>query len=127
MEIINPLDQPDRDIKTPLHHLASSPDPGRALRGRLLLELAQYLEENSGPRLLAHTFLEQLHFSAFGRGAGIMEVGVDWPDYGPFENGLPVAHYRIRVKREGVPISDELRTADVEQVRQFILQTFTEG
>ena len=120
MEIIYRL---DRDIKAPLGHLSASVDRLQALRGRFLLDLVDYLEKCPGPRVRAH-----IRFGELSLFLGILtvRVAVDWYDYGPLREGLPVAHYRVWAKCPAAVLTREWRTSDVEQAGRHILQALNE-
>lgn len=127
MEIINPFDRVGRDIKAPLRSLTADPNPLTALRGRLLLEVVRRLEGCPGPRVWAHAFMGALSLCAGSRETDpVVQVDVDWQDYGPIRDGLPVAHFRVHVKRPGVVLSEETRTADADEAVNCIVQGLTE-
>ncbi len=54
----------------------------------------------------------------------IVELEADWQDYGPVRDSEPVMHYRVRAKRRGKKLSEEIRVTDAEEVRKFIHETF---
>jgi hypothetical protein len=55
----------------------------------------------------------------------VARVGVDWRDYGPIQDGLPVAHYRVRVERPDRTLSEESRTLDADEACRLIVQALT--
>lgn len=104
VEIVNPLFRDDRDIKGSLRRMTAGSDALQALRGRLLLELVRGLEEAAGPRVVAILILRELVLSVGSRVASpVVRVGVDWRDYGPLRDGLPIAHYRVRIHAQSNP------------------------
>lgn len=53
-----------------------------------------------------------------------VRICVDWPDYGPLADGLPMMHYRLKMSRcVGAPTRDE-RSQDVAEVKRFIWEAF---
>jgi hypothetical protein len=53
-----------------------------------------------------------------------VQVRVDWKDYGPVEDGLPVMHYRVHVRRPDAVVTDEVRSRSAQEAGQLILQVF---
>jgi hypothetical protein len=53
-----------------------------------------------------------------------VELMADWRDHGPVRNGLPVMHYRVRVKRPATKLSEETRTDSPDEVRRIIYRAF---
>lgn len=49
-----------------------------------------------------------------------IRVTIDWPDYGPVENGLPITHYRFRIERAGCSLSEDARANDLTRTKQII-------
>jgi hypothetical protein len=49
---------------------------------------------------------------------------MDWPDYGPMEDGFPIMHYRVDVKHSDNEVRSEIRTRELEEIRQVLLQAF---
>jgi len=127
MEIHDFTDRPNHDIKNPLRKLAASPKPVPAHKGRLLLELALHLENCPGPRVVGHLMLEDLWLQAGGRGNASVRVSVDWQDYGPLDNGLPLMHYRVWLKRPNEVLSQETRTGDVDEAARAVVKALIDS
>jgi hypothetical protein len=53
-----------------------------------------------------------------------VEIEADWLDYGPVQDGVPVMHYRIRVRGPRAKLSDEVRVKDPDEVRKIIYKAF---
>ena len=126
MEIWSPGDRRGRGVNTQLALMAESADPVEAHRGRLLLTLFQCLEsEGPLPRLVGLLLRGQLRLSGTEpSGWASVQVEVDWPDYGPAQSGVPVMHYRVRIKRSDSPLSVESRTQDAKEAGRIIGQVF---
>jgi hypothetical protein len=122
MQIINPLDSESKDIEPPLVKMAASNDRLVALKGRKLLELVRHLKaQGPTPGALGSLLLSELWLQS---SRASVQVWVDWQDYGPMCDGLPVTHFRLQLKRENAIVSQEARTASLEEAEQFILQAF---
>lgn len=114
------------DIEGPLQRLAAEFDTLSAIRWQKLLELVRALRAD-GPNPTAWGLIlgEELQLSPPNpANRASARIWVDWRDYGPVENGLPVMHYRIQVQRPGSRLSAEVRTADPDEVRQVIWEAF---
>jgi hypothetical protein len=111
-----------RDVRAELTAMASSHRRLDALRGQKLLALLQHLEaEATEQRVYARLLLKELTFSA---NAVAVKVWVDWNDYGPVQDGIPQAHYRLQIQRENLALSEDIRTETPEEVRRVISQAF---
>jgi hypothetical protein len=58
-------------------------------------------------------------------GGSSIQIEIDWNDYGPIENGLPLIHYRIRAKREGEQISREFRGRDSGEAATWLVEAIS--
>jgi hypothetical protein len=140
------------DVQVPLLRLTRSADRGTALRSGKLLELAQALSDDGSTRevhafisftkLVLHSRdnLKSFHPTVEKRtdpaayrdesrrfiaeNVSRVEIEADWPDHGRVHDGIPVMHYRIRVKRPHARRSNEIRLQDPEKVREFIYEAF---
>ena len=128
MEIVNPLDRTNRDIKTPLQRMEASDDPIESMRGRMLLELVRRLEDRPGPRTLGNLIMKELLLHAVGsQSSTTVMVGVDWPDHGAIRDGLPVSHYRVSLKHPQNALSKETRSSSAEEVARTVLMALIEN
>ncbi len=113
------------DIEVPLARLASSPDRRAAARWRMLLGLVQALRsECRCPEVYGVIVGDVLHLLLPDRQAVSVRLWADAPDHGPVRDGLPVLYYRVQVKREGTPLSTDLRTEQPEKVARLLEQAF---
>ncbi|HEY4262515.1 MAG TPA: hypothetical protein VGM98_20300 [Schlesneria sp.] len=53
-----------------------------------------------------------------------INVTIDWPDYGPLQDGLPIMHYRFRIERAECAISQDARATDLVSAKQIICDVF---
>jgi hypothetical protein len=90
--------------------LAEHEDPITAARGAMLLALIEHLE-SLGPQAIVDCYWMQPELVIVGGGLPAVDVSVDWNDYGPVIDGLPVMHYRVAVSKAGSALSDEARAA----------------
>ena len=49
-----------------------------------------------------------------------IRVTIDWPGYGPVENGLAITHCRFRIERAGCSFSEDARANDLARAKQII-------
>ncbi|MDB5344403.1 MAG: hypothetical protein JWP89_2780 [Schlesneria sp.] len=49
-----------------------------------------------------------------------IKVTIDWPDFGPLENGMPIMHYRFRIERAESTMSEDARASDLVSAKQII-------
>jgi hypothetical protein len=126
MRIDNLLDLDGDDIVAPLRALATDPDRLTSARGRMLLELVEYLHaQGPAPRACGHLSLDELVLFPSHPSAKVsVQVWADWPDYGPARDGLPVMHYRLQIRRPGSPLSRDERAATPAEAERVIWQAF---
>lgn len=129
MRIVNLLDRDSQSIEKPLILMAASADRSESFCGQKLLDLVQYLQAQ-GPSPQAHAcrvhhelWLSPIdgHDSASRVSA---TVWVDWQDYAPYIDGLPQAHYRLRIKRRNIALTEDVRAATSQEVEQAIHKAF---
>lgn len=114
------------DIEVPLQRLAVDSDTISAAQWQKLLELVRALRAD-GPNPTAYGLIlgRELHlWPPTPAIRASVRIWVDWQDYGPVENGLPVMHYRIQVKRPGSQLSADIRTTVPDEVRRIIWEVF---
>ena len=129
MRIINWRQREGHDIKPPLHVLAESEDRLRAAKAQRLLELVLCLEaQGPAPQVGGSVFSDELWLNG-RRGAPPVHVAVrmDWKDFGPVEQGLPVMHYRVRVRRAGTVLTEDARLGTSQEASKVIMQSFGIG
>jgi hypothetical protein len=126
MRIINPRDRENHDIKPPLRAIAGSGDHVKGAKAQRLLTLVDFLEaQGPTPQAGGNIFLEELWLHPFpGVASFTVAVRVDWKDYGPVEDGLPVMHYRVLVRRAGAVLTDEVRLQTPQEAGKVILRVF---
>jgi hypothetical protein len=126
MQIVNPSGCDNPDLKAPLAVMAESADRLEAAKGEKLLALVRHLEaQGPAPRAIGRVALGELWLSPSGRSSGaFVRVWLDWPDYGPAQDGLPVMHYRIQVRRPGSSLSADARVQSPQEVEQVISEAF---
>jgi hypothetical protein len=99
-----------------------------ALRNAKLLELVRFLALDDSPRtanaLLVRDCMTLSPSRADLRVNANIEIQPDWHDYGPIRNGTPEIHYRVRITRPGVILSEESRVKNLEEVRLLICKAF---
>jgi hypothetical protein len=124
MEILSLLT--DQDLVSALRDGAADSDPLAAARARTLLELVEYLRSRGSGRRAAGLLLnDRLMLSPIGPSSKIaVWVEVDWRDYGPVRDGLPVMHYRLQFKTPGAHLSQNERAATLEAAEQVIWAAF---
>jgi hypothetical protein len=129
MRIVNVMDLEADDIVSPLRALSADPDRLAAARGRMLLDLVEYLHaQGPAPRACGHLLLDELIlFPAHPSRKVSVRVWADWPDYGPARDGLPVMHYRLQVQRPGSHLSWDERAATPAEAERVIWQAFGWG
>jgi hypothetical protein len=113
----------NRDVKSSLLALTDSGDKVQAHKAERILELVRYLEEwPPSHRALAILHLTDQLWITFGRRPKVASarIRIDWKDYGPVEDGIPIMHYRIEVKTPGDKVWSEIRTRELEEIRQFL-------
>ena len=127
MRIIN-LNHPESHaIEPPLVKMASSEDRLEALKGRKLLELVRHLQaQGPAPQVCGSLVLRhELWLMTYNLANQVLvKVWVDWQDYGPLFDGLPVAHYRLQFKGENSAISENARAGRPEEAEQVLLKAF---
>ena len=126
MQIVNLLGRESRDIKVPLRLMAESDDPLTAAKGERLLELVRRLEaQGPAPCVTGLVSRGQLWLNAHRPHPRVsVRVWVDWPDYGPVQDGLPLVHYRIQADRPGSPLTTDARARSPEEVEPVLWKAF---
>jgi hypothetical protein len=124
MEIVAALT--GEDIASALRDRATEPDPLAAARARMLLELVEYLRSRGAGRRACGLLLgDRIMLSPIGPSSKTaVWVEVDWPDYGPACDGLPVMHYRLQSKPPGAHLSQNERAATLEAAERAIWDAF---
>jgi hypothetical protein len=118
MEIVNTL----QDVRAKLLAMASGHSRLDALKGQKLLDLVQLLEaQGPEPRVYARFLLKELMLLTNNV---CVKVWVDWRDYGPLQDGIPQAYYRLQIRRESVALSEDRRAETPEEVERIISQAF---
>lgn len=126
MRIFNWRDRETRDIEKPLRQLAANDNPLTAAKGQKLLALVRYLQARGPtPEAFGYVWGQELWLSPSPPANRVsLDIGLDWKDYGPMQDGLPLMHYRIRIRhREEVMPMDE-RVNLPEEVERIILEAF---
>lgn len=126
---ISPHLQTAAEIKSAIQQLTCAENPVITVGGRMLQSLVDYLEASGAtPSVVAELRPEGIWLWRAEPIGGVEAlVSVDRPDYGPVRDGLPVMHYRLRIKCDGVPMSREWRTSDLAKVEYLIRQAFDEA
>ncbi len=90
----------------------------------MLADLVRHLEAGGPtPRVVGLVLRGELRLIPVGAQPTVSAMAsVDWPEHGPVRDGLPVMHYRLRVKRPASPLSAELRTDSPNEAARFLLQ-----
>jgi hypothetical protein len=122
MRIINPLDD-DWSIEPSLIAMATDTNLLEALKGRKLLELVQHLQSKGEPRAFGWARRGMLHLSPRDSSVSV-SVWIDWYDYAPLQDGLPVPHYRLEVRRRDSTVSYDARAANSNEAVRIILDAF---
>jgi hypothetical protein len=126
MRIFNLQHCEARDIEKPLRLLAANDDPFKAAKGLRLLELVRSLQASSPtPEAVGWVWGQELWLSPFGRVNHLsILIGLDWNDYGPLQDGMPLMHYRIRIRRGDDVMTTDERGNLHEDVERIILEAF---
>jgi len=111
----------NRDVKSSLFALAGSENKVQARKADKMLELVRYLEDRPPSHRVFGVLTDQLWLT-YHRVS--VRIWMDWPDYGPMEDRVPIMHYRVDVKHFGDEVRSEIRTKELEEIRQFLLQAF---
>ncbi|MGL4424312.1 MAG: hypothetical protein ACRCZF_26895 [Gemmataceae bacterium] len=129
MRIINLLNSEADDFIASLRTLAADSNWLAAARGRMLLELVEYLlAQGPTPQALGLLLQDKLMLIPAHSSRDVsVHVWVDLPDYGPARDGLPVMHYRLQVHRPGSHLSQDERVSTPAQVERFLWQVFGWG
>jgi hypothetical protein len=122
MQIVNPSGRDNPDLKAPLLLMAGSDDRLAAAQGEMLLELVRHLEaQGPAPRATGRVALAESVRPVLGS----VRSGVGGlAGLRPLQNGLPLMHYRIQVRRPGSSLSADARARSPEEVEQVIRQAF---
>jgi hypothetical protein len=126
MQIFNLQDREARDIEKPLRQLAATDDPLKAVKGQKLLNLVSYLQARGpAPEAYGSVRGQELWLSPWRRANRVsIQIGLDWNDYGPLQDGLPLMHYRVKIRRRGEVLTTEERADLPEVVERIILEAF---
>lgn len=127
MRIIHLLNSDGRDVKPSIRCLAEDTNPPIARRGRMLLELVDYLESHGpAPSAFGHLSGQELWLTPANRyNKARVHIGVDGRDYGPLRDGLPEMHYRLVIsRRAGLPPHREERVSELSEVERLIWEAF---
>ena len=130
MRIANLIDS--EDIRSQLREAAADTNRLRAAWCHVLPALVEHLEAQ-GPEPTAFGRLEA--FGRLGQETLVLspvspsnEVSVmvwaDWMDYGPSQDGLPIIHYRIQIRRSARSLTRDERVASVTDAKRVIYQAF---
>jgi hypothetical protein len=116
----------DPDIKPAVLRLAADADPAVARKGRMLLELVNHLEARGpAPDAFAHLNGDELWLTPANRyNRARVHVTVVWRDYGPVRDGLPEMYYRLSIRRDGMSLSREERSSDLDEIERTICGAF---
>ncbi len=103
-----------------------SSDRLAAARWSKLLELARVLKEDGPyPEVWSCLLCDVLHMGPSNSANRVsVDIWMDWQDYGPVSDGLPVLHYRLQIRRGTAPRSTDARADRPEKARDLILQAF---
>jgi len=115
----------NRDVKAGLLALTGSENKVQARKADKLLELVRYVEERP-PSYRVFGILhptDQLSLTC-GSNRVSVQIWMDWHDYGPIEDGVPIMHYRADLRNSDHELQSEIRTKELEEIRQFLLQAF---
>ena len=109
------------DIFAQLQERAASPERIRAASAKKLLELVEYLQSRgTEPKVGAMLVNDELHIVLI-HPQRFVEVTVDWHDFGQAHDGLPVMHYRLKIKEPDKELTDEKRTTNLVEAACVIL------
>jgi len=117
----------NRDAKSSLLALADNENKVLARKAEQMLELVRYLEDRPPSyRVFATQRLVDQLWLTYGRRPRSVwaRIRIDWSDYGPLEDGIPIMHYRIEVKSSDDDVWSEIRSRELEEIRQFLTQAF---
>jgi len=126
VRIIDLIDESD-GFEALLLPVASSSDRLEAFRGQRLLELVRFLQSRgSVPVAIGTLVFPEFRLSPSNPANKVqVTVWVDWPDYGPVEDGLPkTAYYRLDIRRGNAALSENARADSPEEAERVIWRAF---
>jgi hypothetical protein len=117
------------DVEARLIRLASGDDCLAARKAQMLLELVRRLQaQEAGPRTSGCYFPGELLLTSADPADRVsVRILVDWQDYGPQRDGLPVMHYRLQFRRAGAKLSTDARAQSLEDVERIVWEAFGWG
>lgn len=126
MQIDNLLDDDAQDIEAQLLRRISGENTICDGRARSLLELVQHLRrQGSAPKVFGHIVGNELWLSPTNTANRILiKVWVDGHDYGAFEDGLPVVHYRLQYRRGKAGLSTDAMAESPEEAKRVVWDAF---
>jgi hypothetical protein len=90
-------------------------------------EFEKFMEEwralHPDPEKWGNDFLEAAR-PFYSKRIDSIKVTIDWPDYGPLENGIPIMHYRFRIEPAKSIISEDARANDLLSAKRIICRVF---
>jgi hypothetical protein len=95
----------------------SPPDPERDREFEIFLE--EWRASHPDPQSWGNELVDAAR-PFFGKRRDSIRITVDWPDYGPLENGIPIMHYRFRIDRAEGTISKDARARDLASAKMII-------
>src|SRR5437868_6090676 len=126
MRILNLLDSEQGDIEAPLMKMAASDNRNEAFYGQKLLEFVRYLQaQGPEPCAFGHILVHELTLRPRNNPNRLsVTIKMDWYDYAPLKDGLPVTHFRLQTVKKNAHLSDEARAFTMEEAERFIYQAF---
>jgi hypothetical protein len=118
------------ELERQLLPAASSADRMEAFVAQRMLELVRFLHRRGQMRTaIGMLFFPELWLSPFPFGNKVnVTVWVDWVDYSPAKDGLPLsAYYRLDIKRDGAALSHNERVHTPEEVERVLWDAFGWG
>jgi hypothetical protein len=126
MIILHLTDLENPDVKPEFRKRANDSKPIVARSGRMILDLLDYLEaDRSEATAFGLPINGELWLYPAKLGESVcVAITVDSPDYGPAVEGLPVMHYRLRVRWRPQILTRDERTKECSQVKAWIHEAF---